>query len=295
VDPLRISYLADESDHLVRCLADVKCIAAVPLLIERLEKSGGSRGYIMALESLGDPRAIPAMMKLLKEFLKDKKTRDRASNTDRLGHMMTALGSFKVKAAVPLLVNHLAYTQAIQALEEIGDPSVTPALRALVEDRGSIRVDGAKVGWGDEDRWAAARLALCILEDKDPIPGLCAQLRDMSMNEYQRRDVLWRLYTRPDPRSVSALVEAIRSDPKGTVVNACIEVLAGLRYPESVDGLIECFDASFEGKGDWKRAYTPQMFRDNVAESLRRLTGKDFPADKQRWAEWWKANRASFK
>ena len=67
------------------------------------------------------------------------------------------------------------------------------------------------------------------------------------------------------------------------------------RFPEAIDALIECFDAKFDGKGDWKRAYTPEMFRERIAKSLTRLTGQNFPADKKQWETWWQANRASFK
>ena len=156
-------------------------------------------------------------------------------------------------------------------------------------------MDGEKITWGEDDRWAAARLAVCMLGDNDPIPGLCSQLRDMSLGEFHRRDVLSRLYARPDPRSVPVLLQVVKGDPSGYVVSPAIEVLGGLRFPESVDALIECFNAPFDGKGDWKRAYTPEMFRENIAGSLTRLTSQKFPADKTRWETWWQGNRDSFK
>ncbi len=156
-----------------------------------------------------------------------------------------------------------------------------------------------------DDRWvtglekkniqSAARLALAVLEEGDPIPRLCALLQDLSLGEFNRRDVLSRLYARPDPRAIPVLVKTIHDDPSGAVVNPAIEVLAGFRWPEAVDGLITCFDANFEGKQDWKRAFTPAMFRENVAASLRKLTGQDLPADRKRWEAWWQANRGSFR
>lgn len=91
------------------------------------------------------------------------------------------------------------------------------------------------------------------------------------------------------------LIELVKNEPEGFLVNPAIEVLASFRYRESVDGLIECFDATFEGKSDWRRAYTPQMFRDNIAESLRKLTGQPFLADKASWEKWWRENRNAYK
>lgn len=289
-----ISYLADEYEDVVRSLGSLKCLAAVPLLLERLEKTDASRGYIMALHSMGDERAIPPLVKFLEKFGKDEQSEEEAGGTDRLGRLMLALGALKARAAVPLLVKHLEHPEAIAALEWIGDRSVVPALRALVQAKGAISEWGKKIEWGDEDRLAAARLALAVLEEGDPLPRLWDLLQDLSLGEFDRRDVLSRLHERPDPRTIPILVKAIKTDPSGAVVNPCIEVLASFRFPEAVDGLIECFDADFEGKSDWKRAYKPEMFRENIAKSLRALTGMDFPADKKPWADWWNANRSSF-
>jgi len=57
------------------------------------------------------------------------------------------------------------------------------------------------------------------------------------------------------------------------VVNQAIEVLAAYKYKAAAAGLIECFDADFVGKTDWKRAYKPQMFQENIAESYFRYVG----------------------
>jgi hypothetical protein len=143
--------------------------------------------------------------------------------------------------------------------------------------------------------FSAARLASCILENNDPIPSLCSQLRDLSHGEFHCHDVLSRLYPQPDPRSAPVLLLANQNEPNGSLVNLAIELLGGLRFPESVDALIESFNAPFDGKGDWKRPYTPEKLRQNVAESLAKLTGQTFLADKAKCEGWWQTNRGPIK
>ena len=112
-------------------------------------------------------------------------------------------------------------------------------------------------------------------------------LNDKSLGEFQRRTVVWRLGNCRDPRAVPLLIRTIKSDPSGSVVNQAITVLAAFKSQEAVQGLIECFDADFRGKSDWKRAYKSAMFRENIAESLRAITGQSFGPDKEEWLKWW--------
>jgi hypothetical protein len=77
------------------------------------------------------------------------------------------------------------------------------------------------------------------------------------------------------------------------VVNQAITVLAVFKYKSAVDALIDCFDADFKGKTDWKRAYKPEMFQENIADSLRTLTGHSLGPDKEQWLNWWQKNRNS--
>jgi hypothetical protein len=72
------------------------------------------------------------------------------------------------------------------------------------------------------------------------------------------------------------------------VVDNAIRVLSVFRHPQAVSALIECFDADFKGKTNWKYAYKPEMFRKHVADSLKEITGKDFGVDKKRWLKWWR-------
>jgi HEAT repeat protein len=113
-------------------------------------------------------------------------------------------------------------------------------------------------------------------------------LSDRTLGEFQRRTAVWRLGDRRDPRAVPHLILAVKTDPSGSVVNQAITVLAVFKSKAAVKGLIDCFDADFGGKSDWKRACTPAMFRSNIAESLREITGQSLGPDKEQWQTWWK-------
>jgi len=75
------------------------------------------------------------------------------------------------------------------------------------------------------------------------------------------------------------------------VVNQAITVLGLFKYKAAVDALIDSFDADFRGKSDWRRAYNPGMFRENIATSLNQLTGQKIGAEKQAWLKWWNTHR----
>ena len=127
------------------------------------------------------------------------------------------------------------------------------------------------------------------LEKSDPVPQLCEMVHDASLDQFQRREALWRLGWRQDARAIPHLVRAAKTDASGVVVNQAIVVLGSFRHRAAVEGLIECFNLDFAGKSDWKRAYTPEMFRERVAESLRAITGQTFGPDQQQWLKWWQA------
>jgi HEAT repeat protein len=199
------------------------------------------------------------------------------------------LAQLHAEEAVPLLLEHLEDPDVIGALERIGDGRALPSLRILVADKGAVVRDGKPI---EPDvagkRLFAARLAVMTLEARDAVPQLCEMVADQSLDEFQRREAVWRLTDRRDLRAVPHLIRAIKVDDSGVVVNQSITVLQVFKSKAAVEGLIECFDVNFEGKQDWKRAYTPEMFRDHIADSLCEITGQSIGPDKQAWLSWWR-------
>ncbi len=191
-----------------------------------------------------------------------------------------------------MLLEHLEDINAIEGLRVIGDLRAREPLEKLVAAKGHFVGTGKAVSTTDDsERLFAARMTLAWFAGADGVPELCRMVRDPSLGQYQRREAVFRLGDRPDRRAIPALLDAIKKDPSGAVVNQSINVLSAYKYPEAVGGLIDCFDADFAGKQDWKRAYEPAMFRENIAESLRAITGQSIGADKKSWQEWWERNK----
>jgi HEAT repeat protein len=289
-----MSYLADEHGRLTDALGYLKCTNAVPFLIGMAKKTNGRRGPVMALGALGDARAIPALIEFVKQKGPSVKPENGSPLDDGFLRPVVALGSLHAKEAIPVLLEYVEHPDVIEALEKIGDPSVLGPLEKLIATKGKWEKVGVKNDPEDQQRrLVAARIAVASLDPKDRTAKLCELLHDTSFDQYQRRSVVWRLGDHPDPRAIPFLEKAIKTDSSGAVVNQSITVLAAFKYKTAVDTLIASFNADFNGKRDWKRAYNPEMFRQNIADSLSRLTGQNFGADKQRWLTWWKENRAT--
>ena len=85
--------------------------------------------HTQALGGIGDPAAMPALIKALKD------PRD-----DVRGAAARALGEIKDPKAVPALIEALkdnsifAHSMAVEALEKIKDPAAVPALSRVLSD-----------------------------------------------------------------------------------------------------------------------------------------------------------------
>ncbi|KPL03342.1 MAG: hypothetical protein AMK75_01630, partial [Planctomycetes bacterium SM23_65] len=287
-----IHRMFEHASGLAVYLGSVKCKRAVPFLIQRAKKTGGERSYIEALQYMGDRSAVPMLLEFLQERLRnseDRRNSDAAGRSWDFYSPMEALVSLKAVEAVPLLLPYVKYTEVVEALEKLGDRRAIPALQEVVRTGGVVA--GAKEDKPDDvrRRLVAAKLAVATLQEGDVTGRLLALFHEKDFGEFDRRAVVWRLGDRADPKAISALVEAIKTDPSGVVVNQAITVLSAFKYKSAVEGLMDCFDADFAGKQDWKRAYRPEMFRQNIADSLHELTGKRLGADKKAWLDWWQA------
>jgi HEAT repeat protein len=291
---IKMSYSADENSDLTRALGYSHCTNAVPFLIEMVKKTDGRRGPVMALGTLGDHRAIPILIELVKRKGPSVKQEKDWVLSDDFLRPVQALGNLRAKEAIPALLDYLQYPDVIKALQAIEDPSAIGPLQKLIENNGNIERPGVS---NDpefrQERVAAAKIAAASLDPDNRTLKLCELLAEPSFDQFQRRSVVWALGNHPDSRAIPFLAKAINTDKSGAVVNQAISVMAAFKYKTAVDALIESFDADFRGKQDWKRAYEPEMFRENIADSLKHLTGQQMGADKQQWQIWWRAHRDS--
>lgn len=287
-----LSYVADEDGYLTGMLGSRHCTNAVPFLIGMAKKTDGHRGPVMALGQMGDSRAIPLLIDLLKQKGPLLKKNQGRPLPDEFLRPVTALADLQATDAVPALLEYIEHPDVIEALQDIGDSRAIGPLQKLIQAKGAVKkTDVRNDPEIEQERTAAARIAVATLGPDDRTARLCELIAEPSFNGWQRRAVVWALADRPDPKAIPYLAKAIKTDTNGAVVNQAISVLAVFKYKAAVDALIDSFDANFDGENDWKRAYTPEMFRDNIAHSLDKLTGQKIVADKQQWLNWWKEHR----
>ncbi len=285
VKGIEVSRLAN---HLIDGLGNAKNPKSVPVLIEIAKGTQSSPEAVAALGIIGDPRGIPICLELLQREIQMIK-KEPQSHSAPSEELLRSLGKLKAKEAVPILLAYLYSDDVIAALGEIGDPSAIAPLQAIVAANGIVDPDPYTWEKRFQKRSFAARMALIKLEPGDPAPKWIAVLQDQSLESTQRRAAVWELGNHPDPRAIPPLIAAINTDPDGAVVNQAITVLTAYPYKLAVAGLIDCFDADFKGKSDWKRAYKPEMFAANIGDTLHTLTGQNFGPDQAQWAKWWAA------
>ena len=244
------------------------------------------QGLFVALIMTGHRYLIPVSYELLvhEDSVIRKGGTKMQTLSDEFVNVMVAL---KAKGVVPMLLYYVSSTRIMAALGMIGDERAIPLLKEIVSNHGIVKNDAEYRKRWLRPREFAARMALIKLEKDDPYPKWFEVLQDQSLKWNERREAVWELGNHPDARAVPHLIAAIKSDPDGHVVNQSITVLSVYKYKTAVSGLIDCFDADFNGKEDWKRANQPRMFSENIGETLHTLTGQNFGPDKAQWLKWW--------
>jgi hypothetical protein len=282
-------------DNLISRLGESRSRRAVPLLIDWVRKKEAGWDTIMALGEIGDARAIPPLIELLE--VKSKKIRytkgehlHSDADTSTFEATGYALSKLKAREAVPILLKYVEYPEVIEYLERIGDPSVQPTLREIVNARGRIVRDGQPVNaWLEGERVYQAKVALAHLDGPREIALLGEMLADPVTTRDQRYWIVRRLVDRYDPQAIPFLVKVVKTDPDHYIIHMAISGLSHLKYKAAVEGLIECFDVNFKsedvGKGE---EATPATYRNLLACALQRITGQAFGADKQQWLQWWR-------
>ena len=257
-------------------LGAIKSKEAVPVLIKAVErKAAWSESAVEALAEIGDPAAIPVLLKVLKTNANTK--------------VISALGRLKCKEAAPIIANYLTQTSVypmeqdkriIEALISIGDPhSITPLKTFL------------KQSHPDEDK-AVARRALAQIDSPDPVSALSA-LFDREPDENEQRSILSDLSRYPDnPRVVEKLSLISETSGSAFMRRSSIYELGQVATKPALLELASLLDKKFPAqliaKWGWKgpppdfSIYFPHF----AAETLRDATHQDFGVDSAKWTKW---------
>jgi len=259
------------SEHLVRMRSE----KALPVILSLLREYPFYE-LSLCLAYIGhykDERVRPLLMDLLTNYRDSKRK-------DAYGAAVAAAAEMGLKAAVPILLQHLNDDDSYAGLVALGDASVVPAIKAALPRLKS------------EPR-AEAELAIIQLKGGDVVPALLQLLR---RTDYLKRgDVLTLLEKLKDPRSVSTMTSMLCYDREWFVRSGSIRVLAGVRNKEAVKGLVN-------GLGcDYSKLRPPKTnpdddfngeYRGNIAKALKEITGQNFGTDQQQWTLWLNQQKA---
>jgi HEAT repeat protein len=221
-------------------------------------------GYIGGYK---DERVRPLLMDLLINYPDSKRK-------DAYRFAVSAASQMGLKAAVPILLQHLNDEDSYAGLVALGDVSVVPAIKAALPGLKSYAR-------------AEAELAIIHLQGGDVLPPL---LQLLKRTDYLKRDdvITW-LEELKDPRSVSTMTTMLCYDREWFVRSWSIRVLAAVRNKEAVQGLVNGLGCDYSKLTRFKTNSDYDFngeYRGNIAKALQEITGQNFGTDQRRWTSW---------
>ena len=286
---LAVSFLLSGA---TTCLAGELSSREIRGITEGIQKIKGNSKGIQGqgyndLKSIG-PAAVPYLI----EVLQDKSV---SSESDTL--VCNLLGDLKAKEAVPELIKALKHRvstvriAASQALGVIGDAE---AVDPLLDILGDSEADVKK---------SAVDALINFNENKIP-PKVTPLLNDPE--EYVRAAAIKLLSEKLDPKTASAVREALKKDKSDNVRLLAVKTLGGIKDKNAVEVLMSALtedtnryvreeSAIALGTIGDKKAIPALIkalkdpYKDiqlRASYSLKDITGQDFGRDYEKWSSW---------
>jgi len=291
----------DGDDNMMSPLNDIcrqfgnrKEIKALDALIGVAERLPSTSGATYALGELGDPKAIPVLLKIAKN-----------RNEDYERRAISALGKLKCKEAVPLLIRELGIGRKypsndgisdsisqmddetiLNALLMMGDAKAIPAIEKYIKQSQPKE---------NKDNIAAANRVLAQLKSKDPVPRLI-ELYNGEDYEPSKSDILYNLQKYPDARVIVFLANQASQSDSAFLRRVSITVLGKIASRESLLKLVDLLGVPFPKKlkAEWGWKGPPDdfsvYFPQHIIETLTESTKQKFGADSAKWRTWIIAN-----
>jgi len=264
-------------DDVCRHFAFDKRPEAVPALISVLERRPETGGAASALGAIGDERALPVLMKILK---------------NRKGHEVDvayALAKFKHLEAVPILAARLGHprsdpTTLLEVLLKFGD------LRAVEP------IEKYLAGNPPDEEKSIARRVLVQLRSPDPVKELI-ELYDRETESYARSRLIEALTEHHDARVTAKFTDIARTSDFASERRDALNGLATLADRRSLLALAALLDQTwpanlkerFMGKVRMEHDYAEE-FPQDIHADLKLATKQDFGRDRKKWEAWIEQN-----
>ena len=268
-------------------LGFMKTKQAVPSLISVLERRPRTPGAAFALGEIGDNRAIPILLKTLK------------NRSNLQGFEVEALGKLKCKDAVPLLISRLGRPSSGMAGGEIETEKVLDALLQIGDERALKPIKEYLDGEHPKHSKAVAERVLVQLESQDAVKSLLA-LFEKETYEPELSDIITALTKFQDERVVSKLASVASSSDSAFLRREAIFGLRDIGDRESLLVLASLFDLTFSNDltAEWGWKGIPEFreyFPKTINMCLKQATKQDFGVDRKKWEYWIAKNVESSK
>jgi HEAT repeat protein len=295
---------------LCRMLGWLQDSRAVDSLIQVLERDSKNPAAASALGYIGDRRAIPILLRILKD------------NTGYDFSEASALAQLKCREAVPVLGERLLevskdtssvmlgsdISRLLNALLEIRDPAAIPFIKTYL-----------KGAHNPKDGLAAQRV-LVQLEEEDPVPALIEMLTAAGIgktqeannsarigplenflqfggDEYIQAALINDLARYGGTKAVGHLFHLAQTSPSAFLRRCAIDGLRNSKSPEATAKLImllkEGFPDTLELKITWGWHSPPKtighQLKLHVVDALKTRTQQDLGEDAAAWEAWQRA------
>ena len=269
---IEIREIAVRHGRFPEILGKMRSQKALPVILSMIREGRGPdklalRGAIGSLGTYKDKRVEPLLLEILNRH-------EDSEHWDTYGVAVGAASEMGLRGAVPILLHHLGDRDSYEGLRALAGKSAIPIIeRAFPKLKSYAR--------------AEAELTLIQLRGGDVLPSL---LRLLSRRNFLQRDeaVIWIEKLR-DARSVPAMSKALCNDPDGVVRKTAIRVLRAVKTREAIAGLVDGLGCDYSGlemgKVSADRDYNRE-YRDEIATTLKEITGSDFGIDKKKWTDW---------
>ena len=268
-ETVEIREMAVQDGNFCDHLARMRSQKALPVILSLLREEPffGLNTCIGYIGRYKDERVASLLMDLLTNYPDSKRK-------DSYRFAVSAASEMGLKAAVPILLQHLDDHDSYSAIVTLGDASAVPTIKAALPGLTSYAS-------------AEAELAIVHLEGGDVLPALLQLLR---RTDFLKRDdaIMW-LEELKDSRSVPTMTSMLCYDPDWFVRAWSIRVLAAVRNREAIQGLINGLSCDYSKLKRYKTNddynYNGE-YRGDIAKALQEITGENFGVDQKRWTLW---------
>lgn len=282
-------------DDVCQALGTPEAKSAVPILIRFLEREPFRWGAAQALGLIGDHRAVPVLLSILRNkdvynpeivgALARLRARDAVPDLLRIlidgddYRAAWALGEIGDARAVPVLIEKLSSETAcelavavIQSLEKIGDTRAAEPLRRISAD---VTAGPAVRGM--------SRVALVKFEAEDQATVLIEMLSTENHVDVLRA-VVNRLGALGDKKAVEPLFRLSQAEQGAHLRTRIIYALRDIGGREAARRLTDLLSQDFSDPIDGK--LDAQFYREITAGALEKATGQKLGIDAEAWKAW---------